>query len=100
MVPAPMSIARMRPSPMTGCYGGTRSAPGIADRRCAVDDKAKGELTKAEGKVKEEFGKVVGDRSTQIGGKVDQLKGEVQSKVGDLEMEAERHDTVDEPASR
>src|SRR5258708_6028554 len=27
MVPPPMSIARIRPSPITGCYGGTRSAP-------------------------------------------------------------------------
>src|SRR5260221_5718991 len=100
MVPAPMSIARMRPSPTPGCYGGMRSAPPSTDRRCAVDDKAKGELTKAEGKVKEEFGKVVGDRSTQIGGKVDQLKGNVQAKVGDLEMDAERDEKVDEPASR
>jgi uncharacterized protein YjbJ (UPF0337 family) len=91
----------MRPSPITRCYGGTRPAqPDRINWRCAVDDKARGELQKAEGKVKEEFGKVVGDRSTELGGKVDQLKGQVQSKVGDVKMEAEREAEIDETASR
>ena len=101
MVPAPMSIARIRSSLTHRCYGGTLSTSSYSiNRRCAVDDKVKGELKKAEGKVKEEFGKVVGDRSTEWGGKVDQLKGELQKKAGEIEQEGQRRKVVDEPASR
>ena len=65
-----------------------------------MDDRVKGELKKAEGKVKEEFGKVVGDRSTEWGGKVDQVKGELQKKAGEIEMERQREEGLDKPASR
>src|SRR5690242_3180461 len=101
MVPAPMSIARIRGSLTLGCSHTPRHAAcSPFGRRCDMDEQIKGEMKKAEGKVKEEFGKVAGDRSTEWGGKVDQLKGEVQKKAGEIEQEGRRQEAVDEPASR